>query len=148
MTSHKTINKHTDHNESLHTSRHCYYHDVCKLLLRSADYAMNKSIAKFRLISNSIEISLVGRAPGLNLHWLIFYKDLNASEENASLLCFVTVNLRYVLSSNTFHFNENHAMYHCEFGAILLTMPSNVPSNLNRRQRWSLVSSMKYAPRF
>ena len=49
----------TYHNEILHTSRQCYCHDVAK----PAYYVM-KNITKFYRISNSIETSLVGRAPG------------------------------------------------------------------------------------
>ena len=52
----------TDHNGILHTSRHCYCGDICKNSLSS--YFINKSITKFHWISNSIEISLVRRAPG------------------------------------------------------------------------------------
>ena len=55
----------TDRNEILHTSRQCNCRDVCKISLWSAEYVLNKSIANFGQISNSIEISLVGRAPGL-----------------------------------------------------------------------------------
>ena len=42
---------------------HC--RDVCKIALWSAEYVINNSITKFHWISNSIEISLVGRAPGV-----------------------------------------------------------------------------------
>ena len=38
--------------------------DLCKISLWSADYIMNKNILKSHWISNSIEIPLVGRAPG------------------------------------------------------------------------------------
>ena len=54
----------TDHNIILHMLQQCYSHDVCKILLWSADHIMNKSITKFHWISNSIEISLVRRAHG------------------------------------------------------------------------------------
>ena len=50
----------TDHNEILHTSRQYYYRDVCKISLWSAEYVMNKNIAKFDWISNLFEILLVG----------------------------------------------------------------------------------------
>ena len=53
-----------DHNGILHTSRQCNCRDVCKISLWSAEYVMNKTITKFHWISNSIETSLVGRAPG------------------------------------------------------------------------------------
>ena len=48
----------------LHTSRQCYCREVCKILLWSAQYVMNKSITNFHWISNSIKILLVGRVPG------------------------------------------------------------------------------------
>ena len=52
-----------DHNEILHTSRQIHCRDVCKIPLWLAEYILNQSTAYFGLISNSIEISLVGRAP-------------------------------------------------------------------------------------
>ena len=54
----------TDHNEILHTPRQCNCRDVCKILLWSVKRILNKSAPNFDRISNSIEISLVGRAPG------------------------------------------------------------------------------------
>ena len=54
----------TDHNEILHMSWQCYCRDVCKISFWSAEYVLNKSIANIHSISNSIEISLVGRALG------------------------------------------------------------------------------------
>ena len=54
----------TDHNEILHTPGQCYCRDVCTIMLWSVESVMNKSISKFHWISNSIEISLVGQAPG------------------------------------------------------------------------------------
>ena len=54
-----------DHNEILYKSRQCYCHDVPKILLWSAEYVMNKSIAKLHWIFNSIKMSLVGLGPGL-----------------------------------------------------------------------------------
>ena len=53
----------TNHNKILHMSRQCYCRDMCKILLWSTEYVMNKSITKFHRISNSIEISLVGWPP-------------------------------------------------------------------------------------
>ena len=53
-----------DHNDILHTSRQCHCRDVCKISLWSVEYIRNKSILNFHRISNSIEICLVGRAPG------------------------------------------------------------------------------------
>ena len=54
----------TDHNEILHTSRQLHCRDVCKISLWSVTYILNWSTPNFDWISNSIEISLVGRAPG------------------------------------------------------------------------------------
>ena len=54
-----------DHKNILHTSRQCYCRDVCKISLWSAEYIMNKNIARFNWILNLIEISLVGQATGL-----------------------------------------------------------------------------------
>ena len=54
----------TDHNEILHTSRQCYCGDLCKLLLWSVEYIMNKSMTKLHWIWNLMEISLVGRIHG------------------------------------------------------------------------------------
>ena len=54
----------TDRNEILHTSR-----QLRKISLWSAEYVLNKSIANFGQISNSIEISLVGRVPGPHRSW-------------------------------------------------------------------------------
>ena len=53
-----------DHNEILHTSRQCNCHDVCKISLWSVAHILNQSTPNFYRISNSIEIPLVGRAPG------------------------------------------------------------------------------------
>ena len=50
------------HHEILHTARQCYCRDMCKISFRSTEYIMSKSITQFHWIS--IEISLVGRAPG------------------------------------------------------------------------------------
>ena len=46
------------------TSRQCNCRDVCKISLWSVKYILNQSTANFGQISNSIEISLVGQAPG------------------------------------------------------------------------------------
>ena len=54
----------TDHNAILHTSRQLYCRDVCRILLSSVECILNQSTTKFGRISNSIEISLVGWAPG------------------------------------------------------------------------------------
>ena len=56
----------TDLKEILHTPRQLHCRDVCKFSLWSAENIMNKAITSFHWISNSIEISLVGRAPGLH----------------------------------------------------------------------------------
>ena len=55
----------TDHNKILHMSQQYYCHDMCKISLWLAKYVMNKSISKFHWILNSIEILLVGQAPGI-----------------------------------------------------------------------------------
>ena len=52
-----------DHNEILHTSRQCNCRDVCKILSWSMEYILNHSTSHLGRISNSIEISLVGRGP-------------------------------------------------------------------------------------
>ena len=52
-----------DHNEILHTPRQCYCRDMFKILLWSAEYVMKESIRNFHWISNSIEMSLMGRVP-------------------------------------------------------------------------------------
>ena len=54
-----------DHNHILHTSRQCNCHDVCKISLWSVECIRNYSVLNFHRISNSIEICLVGQAPGL-----------------------------------------------------------------------------------
>ena len=53
----------TDHNEILRTSRQLHSRDMCKISLWSVEYILNQSTSIFCLISNSIEISLVGRGP-------------------------------------------------------------------------------------
>ena len=55
----------TDHTDILHTPRQLHYRDVCNTFLWSIEYILNQSTAKFGRISNSIEISLAGRVPGL-----------------------------------------------------------------------------------
>ena len=47
----------TVHSEILHFSRQYYCREMCRLLLRSVKYVMNKIIVKFHWISNLIEIS-------------------------------------------------------------------------------------------
>ena len=54
----------SDHNEILHTSRQCNCRDVCKISLWSVESIFYQSMANFGRILNSIEILLVGRAPG------------------------------------------------------------------------------------
>ena len=54
----------TDHNEILYTSRQCNCRDVCKISMWSLEHILNYSTPNFDRISNSIEIPLVGRAPG------------------------------------------------------------------------------------
>ena len=58
----------TDHNEILHTSPQCNCRDLCKISLWSVKHILNYSIPNFYQISNLIEISLVGQAPGLCLN--------------------------------------------------------------------------------
>ena len=53
----------TDHN-ILHTSRQLHCLDMYKILLWLVEYISNQSTVNFGRISNSIEISLVGWAPG------------------------------------------------------------------------------------
>ena len=47
--------------------------DVCKISLWLVEYISNQNAANFGRISNSIEISLVGRAPGG--HYRDYYTD-------------------------------------------------------------------------
>ena len=54
----------TDYNEILHTSRQLHCRDVCNISLWSVRYILNWSTPTFGRISNSIEISSVGRVPG------------------------------------------------------------------------------------
>ena len=54
----------TDHNEILHKSRQLHCRDMRKILLWSVEYIINQSTANCGRISNLIEISLVGQAPG------------------------------------------------------------------------------------
>ena len=53
-----------NHNEMLHKSRQLHCRDVCNISLWSVMYILNWTTPNFGRISNSIEISLVGRAPG------------------------------------------------------------------------------------
>ena len=57
------------HYEILYTLQQCYCRYMCNISLRWTGYVMDKSIAKFHWISNSIEIPLVGRAPGIGWEW-------------------------------------------------------------------------------
>ena len=50
----------------LHRSRQLYCRDVCKISSWLVGDMLNQSDANFGRISNSIEISLVGRTPGLH----------------------------------------------------------------------------------
>ena len=54
----------TDHNEILPTSRQCHSRDMGKISLWSVKHGLNQSTPNFDRILYSIEISLVGRAPG------------------------------------------------------------------------------------
>ena len=82
----------TNHKKILHTSRQLHYRDVCKISLWSVEYILNKSTAHFGRISNSIEISLVGRAPGHRFHQFITKYEIdltwtaNSSETNRNML--------------------------------------------------------------
>ena len=57
----------TNHNKILYTSRQCHYCDMCKTLLWSVEYVINKSITNFHWLSNSIEVLLVGWAAGIQI---------------------------------------------------------------------------------
>ena len=50
----------------LHTSRQWHCRDVCKIWLWSTAYILQQSVLNFHRISDSIEICLVGRAPGVS----------------------------------------------------------------------------------
>ena len=63
----------TDHNEIVNISRQCYCRDVCNILLWAAKWTMNKSMTKFRWISNSVEVSLLWRATGFPIRILVLY---------------------------------------------------------------------------
>ena len=52
-----------DNNGILHTSRQLYCRDECKISLWSVEKVLNQSTPNFHWISNSIEISFMGRAP-------------------------------------------------------------------------------------
>ena len=54
-----------DLNEILHSSRQYNCRDVCKISLGSVKQIINYSTPNLNRISNSIEIPLVGRAPGV-----------------------------------------------------------------------------------
>ena len=54
----------TDDNEILYTSKQLYCHGMCKISLSLVEHILNPSAAYFGQISNSIDIPLVGRAPG------------------------------------------------------------------------------------
>ena len=54
----------TDHNEILHTSRQEHCRDVCKISLGSNEQISNQNTPNFYRIWNTIEIPLVGWAPG------------------------------------------------------------------------------------
>ena len=54
----------TNHNDILHTSWQLHCRDVSTILLWSVVYIFNQSTTNFGRISNSIEMPLVGRAPG------------------------------------------------------------------------------------
>ena len=55
----------TYHNEILHTSRQCNCRGVRKISLWSVGHIINQRPPNVDRISNSIEISLLGRVPGL-----------------------------------------------------------------------------------
>ena len=57
----------TDHNEMLHTSRQLHCRDVWRISSWLVEFILNKNTANFVRISNSIEISLVGRGHGIDL---------------------------------------------------------------------------------
>ena len=64
----------------LHTSRQLHCRDVCKIPMWSVEYILNQNTAYFGRISNSIEISSVGRVPGwaaphLEAWWMARWHD-------------------------------------------------------------------------
>ena len=56
----------TDHNEILHTSRQLH---VCRISLWSDEHFLNQRTPNFDRISNSVEIPLLLRAPGIRHIW-------------------------------------------------------------------------------
>ena len=54
-----------DHIEIFHTSRQLHCRDAYEIRLCPVEHILNKSTPNFDRISNSIELSLVGLAPGL-----------------------------------------------------------------------------------
>ena len=74
-----------DHNDILHTSRQCHCRDVCKISLWSVEYIRNYSVLNFYRISNSIEICLVGQAPGL-CRFHLWVPDLQMSSSDLTHL--------------------------------------------------------------
>ena len=54
-----------DRRGTLHMSRQLHCRGVCKILWWSVGYILGRSAADFDRVSNSIEVSLVGRAPGV-----------------------------------------------------------------------------------
>ena len=59
----------TNHSEILHMPRQLHCYDVCKILLWSAEYVINKSITKFHYSSNLIKILLVGWAHDQDMYF-------------------------------------------------------------------------------
>ena len=71
----------TDRKEILHMSRQLNCRDMCKILLWLGEYILKQSTAYFGRISNSIKISLVGRATDLlGMLWLSYGNCAEHSE--------------------------------------------------------------------
>ena len=102
----------TDHNEILHTSRQCNCRDVCKISLWSVTYILNWSTQNIGRISNSIEISLVGRAPG-SICSLQHVDGLVQERRNSSALV-MELHLSCAYPSNYLHYIRiTHELISC-----------------------------------
>ena len=73
----------TDHNKSLHASLQLYCRDVCNISLWSVEYISNQSTETFGWISNSIETSFQGQAPGLVGNQVIIFITMQLYRCNA-----------------------------------------------------------------
>ena len=61
----------TDHKEILYTSRQLHRREVCEISFCSVKHVLNQNTPNVYRISNSIEIPLVGPAPGLRIGSLV-----------------------------------------------------------------------------